>query len=144
MLSDFVGFHLRLAQETSYQAFLQRILADEELEGLKLKPGHLTFFALLAENPGITQTALSRASGRDKSSLTPVVEDFARRGFVEKRRLPNDRRSYALSLTPRGEALHRRLAAHAAAHEAELDRVVGIENKADLIGALRRIKMSLG
>ncbi|PWC36498.1 MarR family winged helix-turn-helix transcriptional regulator [Azospirillum sp. TSO35-2] len=144
MLGDFIGFHLRLAQEASYQAFFQRIARDEGLEGLNIKPGHLTFMALIAENPGITQTALSRGCGRDKSSLTPMVEDFVRRGYVKKRRLLNDRRSYALTLTPAGEELSRTLSAHARAHDDELDRIVGIDAKPELIRLLRRIKMSLG
>lgn len=144
MLGGFIGFHLRLAQEASYQTFFQRIASDPDLAGLNLKPGHLTFLTVLGENPGITQTMLSRACGRDKSSLTPMVEDFVKRGYVRKRRIANDRRSYALTLTAEGEALNRKLGAHARAHDDDLDRIVGLENKPDLIRLLRRIKMTLG
>ena len=63
-LADFVGFHLRLAQEASFQAFARRV------RDLDLRPGRFAVLALIGENPGISQTALGRVSGRDKSSLT--------------------------------------------------------------------------
>ena len=66
-LTDFIGFHLRLAQEASFQAFARRV------RDLDLRPGRFAVLALIGENPGISQTALGRASGRDKSSLTPAL-----------------------------------------------------------------------
>src|ERR1700719_3936530 len=75
-LADFIGFHLRLAQEASFQAFARRV------RDLDLRPGRFAVLALIGENPGISQTALGRASGRDKSSLTPALDDLAGRGLI--------------------------------------------------------------
>jgi DNA-binding MarR family transcriptional regulator len=136
-LADFIGFHLRLAQEASFHAFAHRV------HGFAMRPGRFAVLTLIAENPGLSQTALGRASGRDKSSLTPALNDLTRRGLVRRRRLASDRRSYALTLTPKGAKLLERLTAHARAHDRELDRIVGLKSKAGFVRTLRRIAMAL-
>jgi DNA-binding MarR family transcriptional regulator len=136
-LAGFIGFHLRLAQEASFQAFARRV------RDFQLRPGRFAVLALIAQNPGISQTALGRAAGRDKSTLTPALNDLARRALVKRRRLPADRRSYALSLTRKGEKLLAELFQHARAHDRELDAIVGVDGKAEFIKALRRIVMAL-
>src|SRR5512139_2209267 len=69
-LATWVGFNLRMAQEASFEAFSQHSAAIGE------NPGRFATLTLIARNAGISQTELSAASGRDKSSLTPVVEDL--------------------------------------------------------------------
>ncbi|HEX9320716.1 MAG TPA: MarR family transcriptional regulator, partial [Xanthobacteraceae bacterium] len=66
-----------------------------------------------------------------------------RRGLIERRRSPKDRRVHALYLTSGGRSLLRELTRHAVAHDRQLDRVLGA-GKAQFIAALRRITMSLG
>jgi DNA-binding MarR family transcriptional regulator len=137
-LVDFIGFHLRLAQEASFRAFAQRV-GDPDL-----KPRRFAVLTLIAENPGLTQTALGKASGRDKSTLTSTLDDLVKRGLVLRERAPNDRRSYTLNLTQAGKALHKRLMKSALEHDRELDRIVGPEKKAEFLAALRRIAVELG
>lgn len=137
-LDQSVAFHLRLAQEASFHAFSRRVGASD------LSPGRFAALAIIGENPGITQTALGRASGRDKSSLTPVLDDLERRGLVVRERVATDRRSYALALTSEGEAALREFKVHAAAHDRDIDRLAGPEGKTELIRVLRRIAEQLG
>ena len=80
-LETWVGFNLRMAQEHAFQAFSRRSQEIGE------SPGRFATLTLIARNPGISQTELSHANGRDKSSLTPVVEDLVRRGLVERKRM---------------------------------------------------------
>jgi DNA-binding MarR family transcriptional regulator len=136
-LADMVGFHLRLAQEASFRAFAHRVGARD------LKPRRFAILLLIDQNPGLTQTALSRASGRDKSTLTPALDDLERRGLIERRRCAKDRRAHALYLTDGGRSLLREIRRHAAAHDRQLDRILGT-GKAQFLAALRRIAMSLG
>jgi DNA-binding MarR family transcriptional regulator len=136
-LSNAIGFHLRLAQEASFQAFARHV------DKIDLRPGRFAILALIDENPGLSQTALGRASGRDKSSLTPALNDLVRRGLVLRRRLPHDQRSYALTLTDAGRALLDDLLVHAHEHDRELDQIVGTANKAEFIRLLQRITMAL-
>ena len=137
VLADFIGFHLRLAQEASFQAFARRVREYE------MRPGRFAVLALIGENPGISQTALGRAAGRDKSTLTPALDNLVRRALVKRRRVASDRRSYALSLTPKGEKLLEQLTLHARAHDRLLDELVGLKHKPEFLRTLRRLAMAL-
>ncbi len=136
-LKNWVGFHLRMAQTASFQAFAKRA------QGLAVRPGHFATLMLISRNPGISQTALSRANGRDKSTLTPVLADLERRGFIRRRRTAGDRRLYQLTLTRSGERLLRELTAFARAHDRTLDRLIGARGRARFLALLRRIATEL-
>src|SRR5438132_14215689 len=86
-LADWIGFNLRMAQDASFQTFSR--LSRE----IGVRPGRFATLTLIANNPGISQTALSRANGRDKSTLTPLLVDLVRRGVVRPPRPRSDRRT---------------------------------------------------
>jgi DNA-binding MarR family transcriptional regulator len=135
-LGNNIAFHLRMAQDASFRAF-KRHTGESDLH-----PGWYAVLTLIDANPGITPMGLSRASGRDKSSLTPLLRELVSRRYVEQRPVPGDRRSYALALTPSGKERLARLAEHAQAHDLKLDEIVG-PGKAELIEMLRRIANTL-
>jgi DNA-binding MarR family transcriptional regulator len=137
-LAEWVGFHLRLAQIASFQAFAR------EAEGIDLRPGRFALLMLIGRNPGISQTALSRAHGSDKSTLTPALNDLKRRGLITRTRLRSDRRSYQLALTPAGHELLGRLTQCAARHERNLDRITGPRDRARFVQILRKIHDRMG
>src|SRR5262249_52273662 len=118
-LAHWIGFNLRMAQEATFQAFSRRSLEIGE------SPGRFATLTIIARNPGISQTELSLANGRDKSSLTPVVEDLVRRKLVERKRMPSDRRTYRLNVTAAGKKTLTDLTRCARRHERELDRIIG-------------------
>ncbi|HKU96032.1 MAG TPA: MarR family transcriptional regulator [Vineibacter sp.] len=136
-MAEFIGFHLRKAQNASFQAFARRVGQTA------LSPGTFAVLTLIQHNPGISQTALSRADGRDKSSLTPALNALERHGLILRQRLPANRRTYALNLTPAGEKVLAELTRHAEAHDRSLDRIVGAADKPRLIRLLRRIATEL-
>jgi DNA-binding MarR family transcriptional regulator len=133
-LTDWVGFNLRMAQEASFLAFARQ---SSSVAGTR--PGRFAMLTLINQNPGISQTALGRAAGRDKSTLTPVLNDLVRRGWIRRERKRDDRRTYFLSLTPPGKKRLAELNACARRHERNLDRIIGREEKARFIAILRRI-----
>jgi DNA-binding MarR family transcriptional regulator len=135
-LANWIGFHLRLAQTASFQAFAR---AAEVID----RPGYFAILMLIGRNPGIGQTALSRANGRDKSTLTPALNDLARRGLICRVRPKRDRRTYQLTLTREGEAMLQRLTDCAERHDRELDRIVGTREKARFLKSLRKIIAAL-
>ena len=137
-LAEWLGFHLRMAQIASFQAFAR------EVGEVDLPPGRFALLTLIGRNPGISQTVLSRAAGRDKSTLTPALRDLKRRGLIARDRLARDKRSYHLTLTPDGEATLQRLTECAARHDRNLDRIVGPRDKARLLRILRKIMSELG
>jgi len=135
-LEHWVGFNLRMAQEASFQAFSRRSRVIGE------KPGRFATLTLIGRNPGISQTELSHANGRDKSSVTPVVEDLVRRGLVERQRLHHDRRAYRLKITPAGRKTLAQLMTCARQHERVLDAAIGRERKR-FLAVLKKIAAQL-
>ena len=136
-LDDWIGFHLRLAQNASFQAFAR------QARGIDLSPGRFATLMLIGRNPGISQTALSRANARDKSSLTPVLEDLERRRLIRRARPKNDRRSYRLMLTPAGERLLKQLTVCAAEHDRNLDRIIGPRDRERFLKILKKLVAEL-
>ena len=68
-----------------------------------LPTGSLTVLALIAANPGSSQTALARRAGLNKSALVGIVDQLEQRGLVERGRAESDRRRYQVSVTAEGE-----------------------------------------
>jgi DNA-binding MarR family transcriptional regulator len=136
LLDTYIGFHLRLAQAASFRHFKRHT----GIPGLR--PGWFAVLSLINDNPGITPLALSRASGRDKSTITPVLRDLARERLISRKEIPTDRRSYALRLTDKGAQALAHLSACAAAHDRELDAIAG-DKKPALLELLRRITAEL-
>jgi len=137
VLDNLIGYHLRLAQEASFQAIRQGLGKSD------LKPGWYTLLTILSEHPDITPTDLSRLCGRDRSTLTSTLKGLTARGFIASRRKAGDQRSYGVRLTGAGETMLRRLQVIATSHDARLDAIVG-KNKPLLIRLLRQIASEIG
>jgi DNA-binding MarR family transcriptional regulator len=136
VLGDWIGFHLRLAQDASFRAFAKHTGQPH------MKPGRFAAMMVIHNNPGITQGALGRAIARDKSTVTPLVQELHRHGLVRRSPSTADRRSITLTLTRAGEAMLADLRAHARAHDRRLDGIVG-KRKTALIVLLRKITDAL-
>lgn len=108
-----------------------------------MKPGWYTILSILSENPGLTPTELSHLCGRDRSTLSSTLKGLGARGFIARRHMPDDQRSYSVRLTAAGEAMLRKLRVIARTHDGRLDVIVG-KDKPMLIAALRRIVEALG
>jgi DNA-binding MarR family transcriptional regulator len=136
VLGELVGFHLRQAHDASFRAFASQS-GDPHL-----KPGRFAAMMVIHNNPGITQVALSRAIARDKSSVTPLIQELHRLGLVIRKPSPRDRRSTTLRLSAAGERTLAGLLDRARAHDRQLDAIIG-DRRDELIGMLRRITEAL-
>lgn len=136
-LSGYIGFYLRITQSLAFQAFVKQA-GDTDI-----RPGYFAVLTLIGENPGITQTALSQANGRDKSSLTPVLDELVMRDLVNRERIETNRRAYALNLTPRGEKAQRKLLKAADQHEHKLRQALGKEDSEEFFRMLKILAASL-
>jgi DNA-binding MarR family transcriptional regulator len=132
-LDRWIGFNLRMAQETTFQAFSR---LSKEVGG---SPGRFATLTIIGRNPGISQTELSQACGRDKSSITPVIEDLVRRGLVERKRGNSDRRAWRLMLTGSGKKALATLTRCARTHERNLNRIVGRSERARFLAILKQL-----
>ncbi len=97
-LGNFVGFRLRRVQNQ-----LSRNFTAVTTE-LGLRQGLFSSLAIVAANPGISQSELSREVGLDKSVTVTMVDEMEKFGWAERRRSPEDRRRHALYVTDAGAA----------------------------------------
>jgi DNA-binding MarR family transcriptional regulator len=135
-LENYLGFHLRRAQEASFSHFAA-------LAGIDLDPGRYAVLKIIGSNENINQTALSAAIGRDISTLTVTLRYLLGAGFITRERAEHDRRNYALKLSAEGHAYLRALDDCARQHEEVLDRIVGLANKDHFLQLLDAIATEL-
>ena len=77
----------------------------EALEPFDLKTGAFSTLALIAANPGCSQTELARTLGMDKSAVVPILDELEQRGLARRVRAPEDRRRHALVATEAAQPL---------------------------------------
>ncbi|MET7246751.1 MarR family transcriptional regulator [Methylobacterium sp. EM32] len=136
-LGETIAYNLRLAQTASFQAF-SALTGD-----LGLRPGWYALLQLIGDNPGVSQTALSLATSRDKSTLTPLLGDLERRGLIRREPDPLDRRGRRISLTEAGRAKLALLAECAARHDARLNALFAPEQRQHLVALLKTLTEAL-
>lgn len=113
-LPGLVGYQLRMAQIALFRDFAQG--PGEH----SVTPGLFGVLVIIEANPDLKQSELARATHLDRSTVVTVIDNLERRGLVERRAAPNDRRSNAIRLTPDGSALLRKLKRQVLQHEKRL------------------------
>ena len=132
-LDTLVGYKIRRAQLNYFNHF-QATFAEDGVS-----PGQFGVLSIVAENPGLTQTAVAQALGNDRSAMVAVVDRFEKDGLIERRPVENDRRSYALYLTDAGTDYYASLYGKAREHEARFDAIMTPEEKGWLLEILQRL-----
>ena len=127
ILEQSVGPRVRLLRN----ALSARSIAVSAPHGLPT--GSLTVLALIAANPGSSQTALASRAGLNKSALVGIVDQLEQRGLVERDRAAADRRRYQVSVTAEGDNAMRELFAVVDRQERDIRDVFG---KRDMIALL--------
>ncbi len=86
----------------------QQFAADrfsEEMAGASITQRQFAVLIAVAENEGLTQTDLVRATGIDRSTLAELVARMADRNLLLRERAKTDARANTVSLTAEGRAL---------------------------------------
>jgi DNA-binding MarR family transcriptional regulator len=130
-LAEMLGYQLRRTSVAVMSA-----LADA-LDPLGLNPGEASMLLLIGANQGVTQSEIGRAMRAQPANLQPLVHKLLQAGILE--RAPGKGRMMALSLSPDGRALHARVAAAFARHEARIARNLPADRRAEIIELLRVI-----
>ena len=112
LLPSLLGYVLRRTQSAVFDDFA----ATFAIAGEALTPGEFGLLVLVDRNGGLSQMALARALGIDRSTLVPIYWLQAR-GFLARHRSPTDGRTHALALTPAGEKALVRFARLVKIHE---------------------------
>lgn len=133
LLPQLIGYQLRRAQFVVFSEF-QKIMAD-----LDVTPGQYGVLTLIGRNPGLTQSALARAVGVERSTMVAVIDSLQKNKFVERRPSPVDRRSYALVLTEHGMKKLAELDPLVARHDEEVSAALTGEDKETLMRLLEQV-----
>ena len=95
-LKPYTGFLLSKMGATAQKQFAAK------LETLGLTARMWGALNVLDGEGAITQHALCKAVGIDPSSMVATIDELEKRGLVERRRNPVDRRAHALHVTDSG------------------------------------------
>ena len=133
ILPSLLGYHLRRAQIAVFNDFVKTVAA------MQITPGQFGVIVLIGSNPGLTQSALARAVGIERSTMVAVIDALESRGLVARRPSPSDRRSNALVLSDAGKELVDRLKPIVQTHDARVVGALSEAEKEQLIDLLSRI-----
>lgn len=99
--------HRALAKHTGFLLSRMGMVAmkqfSQRLEELGLNTRMWGALNVLDAEGAITQHMLGKATGIDPSSMVSTIDELERRGLVERRRHPSDRRAHALHVTDLGQ-----------------------------------------
>ena len=87
--------------------FLIREMEKRQIHGLV--PSHGAIFFALFKEPALTMTDLATRIGRDKSTVTALVDKLAGAGYLRKEKDREDNRITCVALTDKGHELQEAL-----------------------------------
>jgi len=119
-------------------------LFAEQVAAIELSPPQAGILRAIAAEPGRSQQALSAQLGMLPSRVVVYVDELEERGYVERRRNPDDRRLHALHLTAAGKRLMRKLSELAHQHELRLTAALDPEQYSALRALLSTVAREQG
>ncbi len=129
-----LGSLLRLASQFMTERFSRWI----EASGYeRVQPAHSAAIQPLTEMPeGARITTLARASRMTKQSMSALVSDLEKAGYVERVRDPEDARAIRVRLTARGRSYAKAARAFSLSVEAEWAERIGSKRVEELCATL--------
>ncbi len=82
-----------------------RVMHDKAMKQFGITGQQMGYIRLIGENPGISQEELARRMQIDKGAVAKAVGNLAEKGFVERRKNPDDRRAYCLFPTEKARSI---------------------------------------
>lgn len=110
----------------------------ELLAPLGIKPPQHGTLRILEANDGQSQQQLCEALGIHRNVMVGLVDDLEKRGLVERRKHPTDRRAHAVHLLPAGRELLSRSAELARGLDAEMLSALDPAEQAVMVSMLQR------
>lgn len=133
-----LGFLLSQVGIYASQRFARRIAA------IDLQPPMFRVLNVVDVAEGQSQQAIGEAIEAPASRMVAIVDELERRGLVERRPHPSDRRIRALYMTGKGRRLLARGRKIASEHEQELTRGLSDADRKRLIALLGKIVEAQG
>ncbi len=100
-----IGFWIHRVLQASRNEMYRRFREHGE----DITPEQWAVLIRLWESDGMTQSALSEATFRDRPTMSRIVDSMEARGLVERRIDEEDARARRIHLTRRGRAIEKKL-----------------------------------
>jgi DNA-binding MarR family transcriptional regulator len=133
-MADELGFHLRRAQVAAFKHFAHAVTAAEGIT-----PGLYGMLQVIANNPGLSQSALATTMDVDRSSIVKVVDQLEEKGLIVRDASPTDRRRYRLHMTTPGVWALKRIQNAVSRQDREFSARLDEAERATLIDLLKRL-----
>lgn len=132
-LETLLGYNARRAALAVIGVFLQRMAP------YGLRPVDFSVLTLIAHNPGITSRQICAALDILPPNLVGMIKSLDKRGLIERRPHPTDRRAQGLHLSATGQHLYREAQATATELEQKVADRLSPSELQTLISLLRRV-----
>ena len=133
-LEELTGYHLRRASSVFGNDFSRAVA------GTGMRQVLFGILSIVAANPGINQGAAGRALGIQRANMVSLITELVELGVLDRRTAHDDRRAFALTVTPAGAALMADCLTRIHAHEASLLTEFRPAERAALVNLLKRIE----
>jgi len=120
---------LTLQMDQVVRNLKQLIAKHIEHGGLDITADQWILLKLVATNSGLTQKQLAQAAGKDKPTVTRMLELMIKKDWVVKEPTPGDRRSYLILPTKSGQEAYRLGREHADKAMKQIWKKVGTKEK---------------
>src|SRR5437763_5680657 len=110
----------------------------DALTSLGLTPPLFAVLNVLGAREGTIQQQLSSDMGIDPSAMVKLINDLERAGLADRRRRPNDRRAWEVTITPKGRRTLQRARRLASQVEDEVLGGLTATDRRELLRLLRR------
>ena len=134
-LSDQVGYLLRRASSVFSTHWSLQFRGEE----VTVTPVQCGMMILIDENPGLTQIELARLLKVEGSTLWQMVDRLLELGFIRRRRVPDDRRAFAIHLSQSGRRALQRVEKGLGLHQQGLLACLSEKERAAFSAMLLRV-----
>ncbi|MEZ5662169.1 MAG: MarR family winged helix-turn-helix transcriptional regulator [Burkholderiaceae bacterium] len=132
-LETLLGYNARRAALAVISVFLQRMAP------YGLRPVDFSVLSVIAHNPGVNSRQICAALDILPPNLVGMIKSLEKRGLIERKPHPTDRRAQGLHLTPAGQQLMTEAEATASDLESNVARRLSASEQQTLIRLLRKV-----
>jgi len=129
----------RVGQLLFVAAQAAQTLATERLAPMSLSPRAWGVLSTLAESGPLTQIELATALSIDRTAMVYLLDELEGQRLVERVRNPDDRRSFLVHLTAKGEQTRQQAATQLAGQAEKLLEPLAAAERRQLVDLLTRI-----
>jgi DNA-binding MarR family transcriptional regulator len=137
-LNDLMTYHLRRAQVSSFNNF------TAAMSETQITPGQFGVITLISSNQGLSQSAVARALGVERSTMVAVIDGLEKRGLVVRKPSLTDRRSNALELSEKGQQVYQQALKLAHQADQKTTSALSAEETTQLVTLLRKLNSAAG